>query len=838
VSTSSVPVNYQRLVDASPSAVFFTDSQGKCVYMNAALRDLFALAADGSCDENWLSTLHDEDKTRVLQAWQETVSSAKDFAKEFCIHLKEGKLCYVLAKAQPLFEGEALLGFLGCVEDITDRYLLQQVVSERENSHARLLGNLSGMAYRSQFNDTRVMSYVSAGCKELTGFEGSVFTSGNGCEFASLIHHDDREQIEQTIKNSVSHGLPFRCEYRIVSEEGVIKWVWDQGEGVFDEEACLMFVEGLMTDITSQKLTENALRDERNLLSTIINSSTDFIFAKDKDLRLFLCNEAYASAMGAMSEDLYGKTDLENGVTEELVKGNVDDGFRGYEQDDLDALTGVNVKNHHDLVRVNGEMKIFDTVKLPIKDASNAIIGVLGVARDITDESAAADKIWHQANYDALTNLPNRSMFADRLQHQMQKSERNKTGFSLLFIDLDHFKQINDTLGHEAGDALLVEVARRLSQCVRSSDTVSRFAGDEFTLLLPEASKPVNVQKVARAIHRALEKPFYLNGETHYISASVGASIYPTDGKEISELMRFADQAMYQAKRSGRGKSCFFTPRLQEDAERRRRLVADLRFAIKRGELELYYQPIVDLQDGRIHKAEALLRWNHPLLGVLMPKEFIPLAEEEGLIIDIGEWVFEEAAREAKKCIENLYSDFQISINKSPAQFYSEDHLSAGSWLENLKNANLPGASLSLEITEGMLLDKGPKVSEKLLSFRDAGIQVALDDFGTGYSSLSYLKKFDIDIIKIDRCFVSNIESSPDDAILCEAMVALAHKLGLKVVAEGVETLEQFKAIQALGCDYVQGFYISEPKKSLDFENFVLESRRILDNQELPSIVG
>jgi|GEM_PF-2623497 len=438
--------------------------------------------------------------------------------------------------------------------------------------------------------------------------------------------------------------------------------------------------------------------------------------------------------------------------------------------------------------------------------------------RDITNKKESEELIWKQANFDKVTGLPNRHMFHDRLEQEVKKAHRASLQMALLFIDLDRFKEINDTLGHDMGDILLMETSRRLGNCVRESDTVARLGGDEFTVILSEVDDTKNVERVAQCILKILAEPFRLGDEVAYISASIGITLYPNDATNVEDLLKNADQAMYVAKNQGRNQSSYFTAALQEAAQERRRLTHDLRGALAANQFVLYFQPIMDLATGRIHKAEALLRWQHPERGLIEPAGFILLAEETGMINEIGDWVFKESARWAKRWCDQFAHDFQISVNVSPVQFLSEG-LSCDAWSAYLRDIDLGGQNIVIEITEGLLLKAA--VGDKLLKFRDAGIQVAIDDFGTGYSSLSYLKKFDIDFLKIDKSFVDNLETDINDMVLSEAIIVMAHKLGLKVIAEGVETEAQFKILTDAGCDYAQGYLFSRPLPPEAFDDLL-----------------
>lgn len=436
---------------------------------------------------------------------------------------------------------------------------------------------------------------------------------------------------------------------------------------------------------------------------------------------------------------------------------------------------------------------------------------------NITEIKQAEAIIWKQANFDRLTDLPNRQMFHDRLEQSIRKSRRSGNRTGLLFLDLDRFKEINDTMGHAMGDELLKEAARRLSGCVRQSDTVARLGGDEFTILLNDIGDPRDVERLARSVLRRLAEPFRLGVETVFISTSIGITFYPDDATDAETLLNNADQAMYAAKAEGRNRSCYFTASMQEQAQTRMRLVNDLHLALDRQQFSLDYQPIVDLYTGRVAKAETLLRWRHPVLGRVPPSEFIPLAEETGIIRAIGDWVFCEATRQVAQWRSRFARDIQVSVNISPAQLRHEglDHTF---WRSHLDTLGLSPEHVIVEITEGLLIDSDDnRIQKQLALFREAGIRVALDDFGTGYSSLSYLRKFNIDFLKIDQSFVSNLDTSDPDLALCEAIILLAHKLGLQVVAEGIETQKQHQLLRAAGCDYGQGYLFARPLSADDF---------------------
>ncbi len=447
---------------------------------------------------------------------------------------------------------------------------------------------------------------------------------------------------------------------------------------------------------------------------------------------------------------------------------------------------------------------------------------LFNASRDISERKRTESIVWTEANFDHLTKLPNRRLFHDRLEQEIRKSQRDNSAVGLLFLDLDHFKDVNDSLGHDVGDLLLIDAAQRIRMCVREYDTLARLGGDEFTVILCNLHDTSDIGPIAKKIVDRISKPYVLDGHEVVVSVSIGISILPNDALSAMDAIKHADQAMYAAKNQGRNCFRFFTQNMQEAVETRMNLSSDLRHALKEQQFQVHYQPIVELKTGRVTKAEALLRWMHPQHGFISPSVFIPVAEVSGAIHDIGDWVFMQACEQVKR-LQLLVGDFQISVNSSPVQFAAETSYHTH-WVERLALMGVTGSSICVEITEGLMMNPDAKLAERLLMFRDAGIQVAIDDFGTGYSSLSYLKKFDIDFLKIDQSFVSNLTPNSSDLALCEAIVVMAHKLGLKVIAEGVETQMQRELLTAMGCDYGQGYLFCRPVPADAFEAFLLKS--------------
>ncbi|MCK5662950.1 MAG: EAL domain-containing protein, partial [Thiotrichaceae bacterium] len=403
---------------------------------------------------------------------------------------------------------------------------------------------------------------------------------------------------------------------------------------------------------------------------------------------------------------------------------------------------------------------------------------------DLTEIKAKEKQIFNQAYYDTITGLPNRALFIERLNHLISLKKNRETGIALMLLDLDGFKEVNDTLGHEAGDVLLEKAAERLLLCVKDNGEVARLGGDEFTIILYDTNL---IENTVKSILKKLAMPYTLENEDIYISGSIGITLFPDDSDHVSGLLKRADQAMYAVKRQGRNGFSYFTHSMQQAAQDRLTSINELREAIEKQQFVLYYQPIVKLANNEISKAEALVRWVHPEKGIISPDQFIPIAEETGLIVEIGRWVVSDALQQLYVWRETFNTDFQLSVNESPMQFKSDEN-SFNNWFSYLKKLDLPGEAVSIEITENLLMDFNESVDIKMQQFKDANIQVALDDFGTGYASLSYLKRFDIEYLKIDKSYVHSMEQDKDVLILCESIILMAHKLGILVIAEGIET--------------------------------------------------
>nr|WP_068432761.1 EAL domain-containing protein [Magnetospirillum sp. XM-1]CUW38975.1 Putative signal transduction protein containing a membrane domain\ len=444
----------------------------------------------------------------------------------------------------------------------------------------------------------------------------------------------------------------------------------------------------------------------------------------------------------------------------------------------------------------------------------------IAVFRDVTEARETAEQLWQRSNFDPLTELPNRNLFLDRLLQALVLAGREGSKAAMLFIGLDGFKNINDSLGHWIGDKVLQEASRRFLNCLRQGDTAARFGGDEFTMVLSGVRSTSEVEAVIRAVLEALQEPFVVEHHHILISCSIGVCLWPGDGEDVEALMRNATAALQQAKQAGRNTFRFFTPAMDARAQARSKLADELSGALAQGEFHLVFQPLVDVKTGKVNAAEALLRWHNRYLGVVSPDQFVPLAEEIGLIRPIGEWLITAACREALVWQGMGLGDINIAVNISPRQFQQGDIVAIIK--RALDETRLPPWLLTIEITEGLLLSNGEEILAKMEAIRGLGVSLSVDDFGTGYSSLSYLKSFPVDVLKIDRSFIADMGVHADDATMVEAIIALGHSLHLEVVAEGVETQEQLDFITSQGCDVAQGYFFSPPLSGPRFREFVL----------------
>ena len=807
--------NLLALLDALPICISYVDTALRYQFVNAAYLDWFKLEKSAVIGKILAEIIGMEAFERARPYFEQALSGhAVSYQAHLPYTLGAGR--DVAAELIPVFSTNGSVhGCYAMIQDISQRKIAEEEQHAREQMWQFALESAGDGVW--DWYPQNGLETLSKRLKEIYGFsEDEMVDFPDG-----LDNRTHSEDLAQMCKDRQAHldGLTpiYINEHRVQCKDGQWKWILTRGTVIQrDANGLPLRLVGTHTDISERKQAEAAVLKSEERLRMALSVTHQGLYDLNVQTGETVVTSEYAAMLGYEPDNFH---ETHTAWLARLHPDDIETTTKAY----TDYISGKAEKYRVEFRqrKKNGEwIWILSVGAIAQYDAHGEPLRMLGTHLDINEKKQAEAMIWQQANIDTLTGLPNRRMFNDRLEHDLQKSKRTGLPLAVLFIDLDHFKHVNDTLGHATGDALLIEAARRLQACVRESDTVSRLGGDEFTVSLPELHGNEHVETIAESIIDKLSEPFMLGGEDVFLSASIGITLFPGEAETLDDLLRHADQAMYAAKAGGRNRFSYFTPTLQTAALARMRLTSELRMAIAEKHLKVYFQPIVDLHTGRIRKAEALIRWPHAERGLISPVDFIPLAEASGLITHIGETVFQETTTWVQRWREKYVASFQISINQSPVEFQGDANRYA-KWITQLKQLDLPGQAISIEITEGLLLDASEKIIEKLLLFQDAGMQVSLDDFGTGYSSLSYLKKFNIDYLKIDQSFIRNLNSDKSDVALTEAIIVMAHKLGLKVIAEGVESIEQREILRLAGCDYAQGYLFAKPIPPHEFEKLL-----------------
>jgi diguanylate cyclase (GGDEF)-like protein/PAS domain S-box-containing protein len=576
-------------------------------------------------------------------------------------------------------------------------------------------------------------------------------------------------------------------------------------------------------NVLQKKLLEKAhsamqirLQKSEELHRYIVNSSPDIVFMLDREGRFTFINNKVDSVLGYKKRDLIGKNYRSIINDEDIERAMY--AFKDNEHSSGGARTiDLHLKTQDD----KQTSRYFEVTVFPIeskalgiesvsKNGTKKRIGTYGTARDVTDRKEAEDFINFQAYHDLLTRLPNRALFKDRLNLAITHARRNKQGLAVMFLDLDRFKVVNDTLGHAMGDRLLQSVSIRLENCLREGDTLSRFGGDEFTLLLPDISSKEDVRIIARKVINVLKEPFMLGEHEVFVGVSVGIAMYKEAGTSVEQLIQNADIAMYSVKGRGKDGYQFFSDSMNITSSNRLKLERDMRNALENEEFHVYYQPQINAKTNDIIGVEALIRWHHPERGIIYPSEFLPLAEETKLIVELSEWVLKTACNEVKQWIDDGHSHIRLAVNFSPTQV--EHPRFVNMLFKQLKECDFPPGNLEIELTENVIMNDLKYMIQKLSNLADSGITIAIDDFGTGYSSLNYLHKLPIHTLKVDQSFVHGIQNSSNDACIVNAIISMAHGLKLNIVAEGVETEAQLEYLKQLGCQEIQGFFFGRAR--------------------------
>jgi len=643
----------------------------------------------------------------------------------------------------------------------------------------------------------------------------------------SYIHVEDRDAAVGHFERAVKTGTD-RIQYRLVLPEAGTRWVQSAMRCVGSGDGETIRVYGTMIDITERRAMEDALRTSESQYRALVDQASDGILVFEGSGRILTSNSAALDLFGLTSEALHSKV-----ISELFHPDDVDEDPLALQN----LAAGMTLRSVRRLKRQGQNGWVWSELSARrLQDGR-----IQATARDITARMDAEQRIRNLAYFDSLTSLPNRELFREQIEVALERSKRLGKALALLFLDVDRFKQVNDSLGHSMGDELLRQVADRLRSAIRGSDAVgrtrndktpthdrespiSRLGGDEFTILLKDLEHPQDAARVARRVLHLLSRPFTIGDREIFVGASIGISVWPEDGACSEVLLRSADVAMYHAKRRGGNTYEFFSPTMNATSTRRLTIESGLRHALERDEFELHYQPIRDTRSGQVSAVEALIRWTNSEGDAVRPDEFIPLAEETGQIVSIGEWVLRTACAQAVAWQAAGFDAIRMSVNLSAEQLKDPGIVNVVEQV--IYDTGISVADVELEITESSILDESPNIIAAVGALTDMGVRFALDDFGTGYSSLSALQRFPIDRLKIDRSFVSGIGDSQSDEALASAIVALAKRLDQRVVAEGVETEVQARVLSEMGCDELQGYLFSKPLPAADFEAFLRRSEK------------
>lgn len=657
--------------------------------------------------------------------------------------------------------------------------------------------------------DTKgVITYVNQRLLERTGFSVSDVVGKKASVLKSGLHSAD---LYADLWATISTGKHWVGELCNKGKNGETFWERANIFPLKNRHNEISSYVAMKEDITQLKEDEKQLR----LASTVFQTAIEAVMVLDAEKIIVAVNNAFTLITGYEENEVIGKSPIL------LSSGHHSADF--YEKMDRELIATGHWQGEICNRRKSGEMYYEWLSVTVIRDKLGQLESYVSIFSDISKRKKAEDKIYHQANYDSLTGLANRDLFIDRFDQSLALAKRDKTMLAILFIDLDGFKNINDTFGHSKGDLLLKNTAVRLQNAVRATDTVARLSGDEFAIMLCNDNDVYSNEKVAAKVLKKLAMPFQLEEKEAHITASIGIAIFPEDGQSSDALLAKADSAMYMAKEKGKNNVQFFTKEMDTKAKLRRNLEVELRKAIINDELIVHYQPIHDIKTKKVVAAEALVRWQHPTRGLIPPLEFIPLAEDIGFIVDIGDWVLMQACKQAKVWQNQFGCSPKISINVSSIQLHCQDFIDK--LKQMLVQTQLPSALLTLEITESFLLEQGNDTLSKLQAIRGLGIDLSIDDFGTGYSSLSYLKRFPINILKIDRSFIKDISINSEDETLTYAILLIAESLGLNVVAEGVENTAQCELLSKHSCQFVQGYLFSKPLASTEFIEYLSKNK-------------
>ena len=802
---------YRALVERTPVVTYteiVVDEVSTSNYVSPQVESLLGYSPeelDGS-PPFWQRLMHPDDRERVLALDERVNKTGEPFSEEYRMVRRDGRVVWVRDDAALVSRGEdGTQLWQGIIVDVTGRREAEEKLRETETLYRTLVEQIPAVTYLDRADGSFESVYTSPQIEAMLGYTPEVWRTQEVWE--KRLHPDDRERILAADDRLEEDSEPFNEEYRLLARDGRVVWVREEAVVLRDETGKPLFWQGIIMDITGRREAEEALRKSEKSLAEAQRLAHFGSWEWDpRTDELHWSEETFL---------IYGFEPREFAPTFEKFLELVHPDDRSMLKEAVQAALHEDAPYdfEHRIVRPDGEARVVHRRAEVIRDERGEPLRMVGSVHDVTERKALEQRLKHQALHDPLTGLPNRTLFTDRLGQALARAERRDGSVVVLFLDLDNFKYVNDSLGHEAGDRLLVAVAGRLRALLRPEDTLARLGGDEFVALLEGIEDRSQAMRVVERVGKGLRVPVLVDQRDVFATASIGVAFSGSPGDRPEDLIRDADAAMYRAKESGKDHHAVFRPEMKGYASRRLGLESDLRLALRRpaDEFRVHYQPKALVGTGGIAGVEALLRWEHPYRGTVLPPDFIPLAEETGLIVPLGHWALEQACRQTKKWQAEHPRDpaLSVNVNLSARQFRDPDLVSRVA--DVLEETKLSPASLCLEITESAIMEEAHSSVETLGGLKDLGVRLAIDDFGTGYSSLSYLKRFPVDAINVDRSIVAGLGRDEGDSAIVSAIVTLAHALTFEVVAEGVETEAEVEELRSLGCDLAQGYYFWKP---------------------------
>ncbi|MFT5207055.1 MAG: diguanylate cyclase (GGDEF)-like protein/PAS domain S-box-containing protein [Candidatus Omnitrophota bacterium] len=810
--------HFRVIANRSPVLMWEMNIQGRYTFFNKACHAFSGNNSNDSSSSWWQDGIYAEDIERYRDLMASSIKEQHAFQIEYRAMCKDGEYHWILDTGTPSFDSSNIfLGLLGSAVDITDKKIAEESAIDWKQRYVMAIDS-SGKVLFEWSSKTNEVKFGGS-CEVITGFDPEEITGGIEKWF-SLIHPDEQKAVMAAFAKAKYEGEALDCEYRLRCNDGHFINVLHSAKIVKDDTSQSEKMIGFISDVSGQVATNKKLEEGENRYRTLVSNipgavyhyiydrhagwSTDFL--SDEILNItgypssyFSDNDIQAFTQLVHEDDMELREQAINQALQDDCAFGIDYRIR----DKSGCIRWIREQGRITLDRVSGRMWLD------------------GVLLDSTDRTMTKKKLDYVVYHDSLTGLPNRMLFLDRLGQAVIAANHDHEQLAVLAIDVDHFKRINDTLGHSSGDKLLQSMAGRISEVLYDTDTVTRDGGDEFLVLITGLKRPAQALAVADKVFNVFQKAFFIDEHELFMTCSIGISIYPTDGFDIDSLLKNADTAMNRAKDQGRNNYQLYTPTMNDKALRKLKLENQLRHALEREELRIHYQPQVSIKTNHIIGMEALLRWNHPELGNISPAEFIPLAEDSGLIVPIGEWVLTKVCAQVKEWEEMGLLNIRVCVNMSARQFRQKNF--AECVIAIIRESHIDSESIEFELTEGTIMKDWEETIAAMNQIKAHGMRISIDDFGTGYSSLSRLKKLPLDAIKIDQSFVRDIPDDLDDSAIAEAIISMGNSMNLEVIAEGVESEAQLSFLRDKGCGIMQGFLFSRAIPPIDMTKLLIK---------------